>query len=677
MRAKNPATDKQDERPNRLYAAQMLLLCGIVGLASLISGGLAPIPALSIQILVFTAAFIWVLRSREGGATLPAGRVMPCLIVFVAFLILSLRGTESAYHTLRELLNVASYLLVFLMVASLGGRAIYAVLGSLTLSAALVGVIGVNEYVLTGQPGWRVFSTFFNPDFLAGFMVLALPIALAWYLSRTSWSLSILSGLATLLIIASILMTGSRFGALTAVGGLGVFLILGLISRSIGRSQLTRAAILLVPVLLIFMSMGKPLAGRISTTRAEAHSGGFRIYTWKGTLKMAEANPWTGTGLGTFDIAYPKYALVGYTKLAHNTYLQIAGEAGIPAAVALIAMLAAVSIPAVGAIVRRKVEVGESNWQPNGTLMMCGLAGGAAASMARNVVDSDWYVTAIGISFWAVAGSAAALSGSQSRTFQVSKRVMGTLTVLWLFAVAWVGLSLAGEVCSAWGNIVRSEEPEQAMTCYSTAVSLDPFNAEHHRRLASWQLVFAKALEERSHAEMAIAHLKQATQLEPVNAKNFYRLARAYESLGSDKEARAAFQKALDRSPNAPEIMLALARCLERSGQREEALEIWERMVRVEESPYGQIRAVPELVEPEYIFAHAALAYDFEKIGETAAAETHYRRALDRAGRYLESMEAMKDILEAGGRRDLRTEREVEELREELIRRLEDMTITY
>jgi O-antigen ligase len=57
-----------------------------------------------------------------------------------------------------------------------------------------------------------------------------------------------------------------------------------------------------------------------------------RINAWKGVLPMIAANPISGTGLGTFSLAYPRYKIYGETVIwdqAHNEYLQAFAESGL------------------------------------------------------------------------------------------------------------------------------------------------------------------------------------------------------------------------------------------------------------------------------------------------------------------------------------------------------------
>ena len=680
MRAsKNRRSEPRPAQPG-LFTLQAVLLSAAVFLSPLVAGKLTPIPTLSVQALVLVTALIWVIRAaRDGSCNLPGGRIILFSGIFFALLVLSALDSVGLHASLRELVNAACYLLVFLMVAGLSRnrRAVYGVLASLAVSATLVGILGFNEYALGTSAGQRVFSTFFNPDFLAGFTALMLPIVLAWYLSRTPPAISVIAGLSLLLVLANILMSGSRFGAVASIGGVVVFVALALLSRSFGKAQLLRASLLILPVLLVHLALGRPLAGRVSSVKAESHSGGFRIYTWKGTARMCEAHPVNGTGIGTFEVAYPKYAIVGFTRLAHNSYLQLAAEAGPLAAAALVVLLGSSALPAAVLLVRRRTGAGMGDssgyqWTPEDRLMVSGLLGGAAASMARNLVDSDWYVAAIGISFWAILGATVALGRpAPPGSIRLSRIYSGVGIALLALAVSGVFVMLGGELYLARGDSrLAARDARGAEVSYANAAGLDPFNPESHRRLRRLYLLLADASGDLSYAEQAEAEVRKAIRLEPTDPKNYYQLARVYERYPRNEDAIRAFQAAIERAPNALEPLLALARRYEEAGRVRDALRVWRRMIVLENSPYGRIRATPEFAEPEYVFAHEALGRDYERRGDVKSAREEYRAARERIERYQESMKAVGAILEAVGRRDSDMEQQVEGLRADLIRRL-------
>ncbi|MHB1190883.1 MAG: hypothetical protein ACYC08_08600, partial [Armatimonadota bacterium] len=123
--------------------------------------------------------------------------------------------------------------------------------------------------------------------------------------------------------------------------------------------------------------------------------------------------------------------------------------------------------------------------------------------------------------------------------------------------------------------------------------------------------------------------------------------------------------------PNSPTLMLALAGVYEKEGR--EAIHIYRRMAKVEGSLYERVRAIPELVESAYIFAHAAIGESLEEQGDLPGAVREYETALARISRYQESMRAMGAIIEAGGQGNPEMEERVEEAEFTLTERLHSL----
>jgi O-antigen ligase/Tfp pilus assembly protein PilF len=662
-------------------AAYALALLGLF-LAPVIAGRFDAVPNLAVQSIVFAAVFLWVLAPGKDGVRLPARLSLLSVILFT-LLIASAVGTASRAASLSAVLNFGCYLCIFLMAVSLKGQReiVYGLLAALLLSAIIVGAIGLREYIPNLRAGavtWRTFSTFFNPDYLAGFMVIMLPISLAWYLSKTSMGMTLISTLGVVFSGIALAVTGSRFGALAGVGGIFIFLLLAVRSRSMGRFQWTRIAPVLLVLILVLLFMGKPIISRVANVKTEAHSGNFRIYTWVGTARMSAAHPVFGTGLGTFEVAYPRHALVGYTALAHNSYLQLAAEAGIPAAFLLMLLAASAWIPlcaAAGKGSRNQDDDADCNsggfaWMPDKNLMLCGVVAAAAASLMRNAVDSDWYVTAVGLSFWAVLGAGVAVSGGGKQGFCAIGRgaraaaagVTGVMLFTSLLMLCAASKLEYGERALADGDAYAAVES------LKQSAAINPISPEPHRLLG--RIYSVTDTESPAYESRAVLEMKKAVQLEPSNAKGYYQLAKTYEREGRPMDAVRAYKEGLSRDPHSPQMLAALARAYDSAGMKADALDIWRRLAAQEETPYEQIKAIPELVAPEYIFAHAALGHEYERLGDRGSARLHYGKALGRIERYEASMQGMGQAWAAAAASAKETSLLVESVKEELNSRL-------
>ncbi|MFN7161594.1 MAG: tetratricopeptide repeat protein, partial [Fimbriimonadales bacterium] len=111
-----------------------------------------------------------------------------------------------------------------------------------------------------------------------------------------------------------------------------------------------------------------------------------------------------------------------------------------------------------------------------------------------------------------------------------------------------------------------------------------------------------------------------------------YRLGLYYERENDLSKAREYYQAALERDPHSLPALLKLARLAQPDESQprltDEARRYYERVIEIQNSPYGRVRAIPEMVETAYGFAHLALARDYRAQGEMARAQGHYEGAL-------------------------------------------------
>ncbi len=240
----------------------------------------------------------------------------------------------------------------------------------------LLALVGIVQKAVLGDHAWAgmkiygfwaplnrlstPFGPFVNKNHFAGWMLMAIPLALGLAIGtaeqglrnvRRSWRSIVLwfsspeGGrlqlviLAVLIMGASLLMTKSRSG----VGCLLAALIMVSVAagRRFGSIKAAGTALVSLVVLfvVVFALAGGEFAARI-TNRMDAME--LRKDIWADSAAVIRAFPVTGTGLNTFGTAMLAYQTSEYDQHfqeAHNDYLQVLVEGGVLVALPALAAL--------------------------------------------------------------------------------------------------------------------------------------------------------------------------------------------------------------------------------------------------------------------------------------------------------------------------------------------------
>ncbi|MBI3098700.1 MAG: O-antigen ligase family protein [Planctomycetes bacterium] len=180
--------------------------------------------------------------------------------------------------------------------------------------------------------GGEVFGTFFNPNSLAGFLALLLPMLVA-LASRPGLAggIRIARGLLALIVAAALLWTKSKGGI--GAAGVGLVVWIAIATRARWTPSWKAAAALLVLTAVVgggaFVAMDGP--ARIHAARHNLSSSlGVRLNYWAAAGQLFLERPVTGLGPDNFATPYlrVKDFWSGETSRVHNDYLQVAVELG-------------------------------------------------------------------------------------------------------------------------------------------------------------------------------------------------------------------------------------------------------------------------------------------------------------------------------------------------------------
>ena len=535
-------------------------------------------------------------------------------------------------------------------------------------AAAIEGILGLRDWTQTvifgGDIGWRIFGTMYNPNVLAGYFLAALPAALlvlAWAWRSTAQDEErprlglIAAGFALLIPCAALLLTGSRAGLLGAVLGAGVIVLAA--PTRIPRRWLAVAALALVAL----MVLAPPVRNRLLSATTQSNSAIFRWYTWKGTAAMIAARPLLGFGPGSFESAYPRFAQVGFTRMAHQTPLQIAAEAGLPALLLMAAGVALIGgrlVAGLGAGGLRALEAA------------AGLSALAAVGL-QNLADYTWYIPAVGMTLAATVGLALAASRDDDAEDDQARRpwLAWGCAALALVAIVGCAIGLQAQMLAARGRAAMAQgRYTMAASLLRRATHADPLDAEILGDLSD-------ALGASGSLRSAVIERLRAIALQPTDAGNYLALSTLYDALGDADSALASAERAVELNPTSPQAHVRMGLVQEQQGLDEKALQTWRELERIWQSPVGRYPAVEEVTDYWYAYAWLGLGRDAEERGEVAAAREYYERTAKLTGEFARTKREREEMLRLTGMWDEREVAEAERLRDEAeagLRRLPD-----
>lgn len=278
-----------------------------------------------------------------------------CLLLF---LVLATISSFSSYFFKESLIGLLKYIVFFLWyfmlkitVSNCSEKTFLNLWSFLCLCAIITAIFGIYQYIIGVEPlaTWedptqetihtRVYSTLGNPNLLAGYLLLILPICLAMILEQKNKLLKIFFLTGSVFILICLILTGSRGGYIGVIFSFVISLITFfnyfIFQKKTNKNLITILTILGIIAFILSLTFLFPvIKERLLTifTLREHSSNNYRLNVWISCLKMLKDNLFIGIGAGnsTFRLAYGLYMVTGFDALAaYNIFLEIAIETGL------------------------------------------------------------------------------------------------------------------------------------------------------------------------------------------------------------------------------------------------------------------------------------------------------------------------------------------------------------
>ncbi|MCR3753828.1 O-antigen ligase family protein [Lentzea californiensis] len=311
--------------------------CGTVALAPL-EGYLLQVQGQSAKVVPAMLIGVW-LFSLYQQRRLPAPHPLHLVVALLAVVLLATSAVHVAEpFTLEYLVRWVPFLVIAVVLADVAAREVpVRALLAATVAGAVVAAAGGLLSVAGGS--LRATGPLEDPNDLAFFLVAALPLLVALPARGRSRIV--------LLLLGAVLVAGA---AATFSRGGGIALACALVWLIARRALPVRAVVVTAAVAgvaaLVFASAAQAELSR--AFQEKSHIAGTnadtRMLRWQAASRMLAGNPVLGVGPGGFR---QEYASAGHnaeideqTPVAHNLFLEVAAELGVPGFALLIAFVA-------------------------------------------------------------------------------------------------------------------------------------------------------------------------------------------------------------------------------------------------------------------------------------------------------------------------------------------------
>ncbi len=279
----------------------------------------------------------------------------------------------------QGLIATLAYVVVFYAVRLAGSRTTVPLAAA--VAGALVGAYGALQWFGL-DPVWselangRVFSSIGQPNAFGAYMVVCLPFAVALAVGARGWT-RVLGWVGAPLMFAGVWLSFSRGAYLAAAVAALVAVTAAAVAGRI-RPRAAAGAVLVAVVLVGALwvvpitrsTTGNVIARGGSIAQPLDASNSRRLDLWTVGVAMATQNFWLGVGQERYAQAFSEYAATSLSddslaalspfrpESPHNLYVAAAAGAGVPAALAYLAIVGAALALAWSRVTRRFNAVG-------------------------------------------------------------------------------------------------------------------------------------------------------------------------------------------------------------------------------------------------------------------------------------------------------------------------------
>ncbi|HPZ09324.1 MAG TPA: O-antigen ligase family protein [Candidatus Eremiobacteraeota bacterium] len=263
----------------------------------------------------------------------------PFILLFIFWMFLSTSYSICLRPSIEELVRLVDYMvLAWILGIFVDKRLLNSLIVVIVTAGGVVAFAGIVFLVISGGLNVRIYSTFYQSDAFAGYLIILIPLAISLSNENLSFLPKVFSMVLSVILLSCLFMTHSRGGWLSLIVVFIVFLW-ALRKQEIGKVFFRLVFYLISAIMFVYffpnISKDNPMQSvvqRATTIVDLEHSSVMaRFQFWEGAVKISLNNPVMGIGLGNFGRVYPRFQknVLYFSHYTHNYYAQMAAETGI------------------------------------------------------------------------------------------------------------------------------------------------------------------------------------------------------------------------------------------------------------------------------------------------------------------------------------------------------------
>jgi len=620
----------------------IILIVALVIFSPMLEGGTTHLAAMIMRLLILGGFLAYVVHmAGTGTVLLPRTAVGIPVLLFIILAFVSTIFSPYANQSEQWLIVCLGYAgILYLLAVFVRQWEHWALLHHVLVAMALFeSGVAFFQYYVAGTP--RPSGTFFNPNFLAGYLatifvavLVSTSYAKTWHRrSWSTWQCAIRNSFPFMVLLAlgaAISLTGSRGGTLALVAGATVVIGMRFGRRGLLGLVLLAAAVALIP---------NPIRDRALAEHQQNPVTYARWHMWEGAVQEIVEHP-LGVGLGLYQYVYPRHAvsidseLFRYGKTAqnaHNEYLQIGVELGV----------AGIGVFSWGIVLlgREAIALLRQRLSRRQRALSLGAGAGMVVILTQAAIDSNLREPAIAILLACCAGMvifgrSLDKNGGRAEHRAVTvqaPRLWASLGVLVIVAVGIhvLRIGFAYQFHEAGADLVKQRKLEQAIDSFQQAIRLDSNKALYHNSLAGTYFQIYRLTHDARMVQASLDELRAAIALNPLDGRLRNLLGHVLVSEAANDplkagvvhrdrlmgQAATAYAQAAELEPFVYGHHMELAKTMLWLGRRSEAEEHLKRVIEL---------------EPNFLPARETLARLCVESGRKGTAEEEYKEIVAR-----------------------------------------------